>query len=115
MKARYGEYRAGLINTVVLRADSFEERPKRCGEIQSWRSLPTRGSQSARQSPRLQLAALYVLGTPVGARLEYIEVLSIEYRRVRTAGIVDSWDQQMPGSWIWRTLAVATPRDGAEH
>ena len=36
--------------------------------------------------------------SPAGTRLEYTEVLSIEYRRVRTAGIMDSWDWQMPGN-----------------
>ena len=60
-------------------------------------------------------SALYVYVIPAGTRLGYIEVLSIEYRRVRTAGIMDSWAWQLLGSWIWRALGVATPRDGVEH
>ena len=48
--------------------------------------------QRARRSPRLHLPALYVYVFPAGTRLEYIEVLSIEHRRVRTADIMDSWD-----------------------
>ena len=60
-------------------------------------------------------SALYVYVIPAGTWLGYIEVLSIEYRRVRTADIMDSWAWQLLGSWIWRTLGVATPRDGVEH
>ena len=60
-------------------------------------------------------SALYVYVVPAGTWLGYIEVLSIEYRRVRTADIMDSWAWQSLGSWIWRTLGVAIPRDGVEH
>ena len=60
-------------------------------------------------------SALYVYVIPAGTWLGYIEVLSIEYRRVRTADIMDSWAWQLLGSWIWRTLGVATPRDGVEY
>ena len=80
----------------------------RCG-----RNLPVRVSGA------ITLIAVHVsplcVCCPAGTRLEYTEVLSIEYRRVRTADIMDSWAWQVLGSWIWRTLAVATPRGGLEH
>ena len=40
----------------------------------------------------------------VRTRLGYIEAQSIEYLHVESADIMDSWDWQTPGSWIWRTL-----------
>ena len=60
-------------------------------------------------------STLYVYVIPAGTWLGYIEVLFIEYRRVRTADIMDSWAWQLLGSWICRMLGVATPRDGLEH
>ena len=63
----------------------------------------------------IALASPYVYVIPAGNWLGYIEDLSIEYRRVRTADNMDSWAWQLLGSWIWRTLWVATPRDGVEH
>ena len=44
-------------------------------------------------------SALYVYVIPARTRLGYIEVLSIEYRRVRTADVMDSWAWKLLGSW----------------